>query len=167
MKTLPVELQQKVMAIALARAAKPLVNAAKMFALRSKRTGALVESLGAIVKKDKSGGAYAVIGPRRGYFRGGKKLGKGEDARGADAPANYAHLVEFGHRTALGGTLTRKSGRGKKGAGQEGKFVPPRPFMRPALLAAGDAVATELANGVSDGIARTLQRIVKNPASRG
>lgn len=166
-KTLPKELQEKIMAVAVTRAAKPLVDTAKMFARRSERTGALKESIGAVVKKGKRGGVYAVVGPRRGYYKGGKKLGKGDDKSGADMPANYAHLVEFGHHVVAPIKNTSRRKKTAKTAKSGATFVAAKPFMRPALLAAGDAIATEMANGVADGIERSLKRIVKNPAARG
>ncbi len=163
LKTLAQELQDKVMRTAVARAAKPLVTTAKMFAERSKRTGALKESIGAFVKKGKKGGVYAVVGPRRGYYRKGAAVAKGADRRGADSPAHYAHLVEYGHQVVAPkkGTTRRK---GTSTAAKSGKsFVAAKPFMRPALLAAGDAVEAELAAGIADGINRQLKRLVKNP----
>lgn len=167
LKTLPQELQDKVLRVAVGRAAKPLVDAAKMFARRSERTGALRESIGAIVKKGKKGGVYAVVGPRRGYYRGGKALKKGADRRGADQPANYAHLVEFGHVAVApikGTTRRKKTARGPQSGP---RFVSPKPFMRPALLASADRVEAEMAEGVAAGIERQLKRLVKNPrASR-
>lgn len=162
-KTLPTELQQKVMAVAVKRAAAPLVNAAKLFAGRSERTGALRKSIGALVKKGRDGSAYAVIGAIRGQYRNGKKLGKGESRKGADDPANYAHLVEFGHVA-----VSPKQGKSlRKRTARPVGFVSAKPFLRPALMSSGDAVATEMANGIADGIERIRRRIVKNPAYRG
>lgn len=162
-RELPDETQKKVLAVAVRKAAAPLVSAAKMFAGRSVRTGALRESITAIVKKGKGGGVYAVVGPARGYFRRGVALKAGDDAKGADMPANYAHLVEFGHVAVA---RRRGTSRRKRTAIELG-FVPARPFMRPALLAAQDAMANAFAAGVDSGITQAVKRLAKNPASRG
>jgi HK97 gp10 family phage protein len=140
----------------------PLVAAIKAYA--PKRTGALRESIGAIVKTNKrTGDTFAVVGPRRGYYRGGAIIGKGADGRGADVPANYAHLVEFGHHA-----VTPKKGttRRKKTATSLG-FIAAKPFMRPALTASRSAVGDELVKGVKAGLEAALKRIVKNPSARG
>jgi hypothetical protein len=160
LEQVPPELRDKVMRVAVGRAAGPLVSAIKLHAGRSVRTGALRESIGAVVRRSKGGtGVYAVVGPRRGYYRGGKAVAKVGAARGADQPANYAHLVEYGHHA-----VARKVGTSlRKGTATVVGFVPAKPFMRPALASAGEAVLTELARGVEDGIARQLRRLVKNP----
>ena len=161
--TLPRELQDKVMRVAVQRAAKPLVSSAKLFAGRSRKTGALVESIGAVVKKGKKGGVYAVVGPRRGYYRGGLALKKGTDRRGANSPAHYAHLVEYGHNVVapIKGTTRRKNAA--KSAANGKAWVAAKPFLRPALMASESAVIGEMAAGVQDGIAKQLKRLVKNP----
>ena len=163
LKTLPSELRVKVMAVALKRAARPLVDAAKGFAARSVKTGALQNSITSLVKKGRGGDSYALVGPSRDYFRGGKKLKKNAVRSGADKPANYAHLVEYGHHAATGAKGGSRRGKSTASAA----WVPAKPFMRPAVAAAQSAIAGELAEGVSEGIALTLKRIVKNPASRG
>jgi HK97 gp10 family phage protein len=167
LKQLPVEVRQKVLGVAVKRAAAPVVNAAKSFAARSERTGALRESITAIVKKGRDGNSYAVVGPARGYFRGGKKLGKNADNRGADMPAKYGHLVEFGHHVVAPkkGASRRKNTATTAKTGKT--WVAARPFMRPALLATQDIIARELAEGVLQGIDQSLARIRKNPAARG
>jgi len=162
LRTLPKETEQKVIAVAMRRAAKPLVSAAKQFA--PKRTGALKESIGFVVRKGRNGrSSYAAVGPASGYYRGGAAVKHGASVRGADNPAKYAHLVEFGHVAVK----PQKNTSRRKRTAQAGRFVPAKPFMRPALLAASDAVATELAAGVEQGIAQALKRLAKNPAARG
>lgn len=164
LKTLPTVLQDKVLRQAVGRAAGPLVQAAKMFARRSLRTGALVESIGAIVKKGKKGaGVYAVIGARRGYYRGGSPVPKGGNFRGADNPANYAHLIEYGHHVVAPKKNTSRRKKTAQPAKTGKTWVTGKAFMRPALLAAGDAIETELAEGVREGIERQLKRLVKSP----
>lgn len=159
LKKLPEETQKRVLSLAVRRAAMPLVDAIKTRV--PKRTGALRESIGAIVKTNKrTGDTYAIVGPRRGYYRGGAMIGKGEDGRGADVPANYAHMVEFGHQIVAPKSEGKKSATG-------GGFVAAKPFMRPALVASQSAIGDALVKGVQTGLAAALKRIVKNPAARG
>ncbi len=166
LRTLPQELQDKVMRTALTRAAKPAVDAAKMFASRSVRTGALRESIGAVVKKGRRGGSvYAIVGPLRGYYKEGKALAKDASRRGADQPANYAHLVEYGHIAVAPkkGTSLRKKTATAPSNGK--RFVAPKPFLRPALLASTDRIVETMAQGVAEGIEKQRQRLVKNPGA--
>lgn len=161
LRKLPEETQKKVMAVALRRATGPLIAAAKANVPR--RTGALRDSIAAVVKKGSRGGSYVVVGPARGYFSGGKRLGKGESAKGADAPANYGHLVEFGHHAVSPGKGTSR----RKKTANTIRFIAARPFLRPALASSQSAVGDQLAAGIAAGIAQALKRIVKNPGSRG
>jgi HK97 gp10 family phage protein len=176
LRQLPEETQNKVLAYAVRRAAAPMVKVAK--SLAPVDTGALRASIGVLVRKGKRGGdPYAIIGPERGrYFRKGKRLKKGADRRGADEPANYAHLVEFGHMSAAAsgtsvasakGSSTRANKRNKKTQFSARSFVLPRPFMRPAVLRTQNEVAAALADGIAAGIDQAIDRIVKNPAARG
>lgn len=170
LRQLPEETQKKVLAVALKRAAAPLVRSAKYYASRSVKTGALRASLGAVIKKGKDGRSYAIVGPLRDYYRAGKRIKKGGDFRGADKPANYAHLVEFGHYSAASSGLSRAQLKGKsrrKGTLVAKSFVPAKPFLRPALMATQGEIGAQMAEGIRDGIAKALDRIVKNPAARG
>jgi HK97 gp10 family phage protein len=166
LRALPIETQTKVLAVAVKRSAKPLVDAAK--ALAPSGTGALRQSITAIVKKSRKGGSYAVVGPARGYYKAGAKLGKDAARRGSASPAHYAHLVEFGHQV---GTRKTKAARKSKGRASPlasgGKFIAPRAFMRPALLTTQAQIASEMALGIAKGLEQSLARIVKNPAARG
>jgi hypothetical protein len=59
--------------------------------------------------------------------------GVGPDGR-KRVPYYYAHLVEFGYRVSVGGTLDRANVRHKtKRTGTVRGHVPARPFLRPAL----------------------------------
>lgn len=176
LRQLPQETQNKVLTYAVRRAAAPMVKVAK--SLAPVDTGALRSSIGVIVRRGKRGGdPYAIVGPERGrYFRKGKRLKKGADRRGADEPANYAHLVEFGHMSAAAtgvnvatakGSAIRRSKRSKKTEFTARSFVLPRPFMRPAVLRTQNEVAAALADGIAVGIDQAIERIVKNPAARG
>lgn len=164
---LPPSMESRILGDALSAASKPIVNAAK--ARAPVDTGALRRSITAVVKRyPKAGKVIAMIGPSRGYFSNGKRLKKGADRRGADKPANYAHLVEFGHMSAAAtgvdvatskGSAIRRSKRSKKTEFTARSFILPKPFLRPAVFTAkGDAHA-QLADGVKVGMAREIKRL--------
>lgn len=95
-----------------------------------KETGNLARSIGVVVGYvPKKNVAYAVVGPRR---------------RSAGRPTRYAHLVEFGHVAVKPIKGTRR----RKGNAKDITFVPPKPFVRPAVQsyagAAGGALAEAL-----------------------
>lgn len=162
LKGIPKDLQDQIMAVAVGNAAKPLVAAAK--ALAPMRTGALKRSLTSVVRKYKNGNAVAIVGPDNAYYGRGKRLKKGQDRRGADKPANYAHLVEFGHYSATASGVSGRVSKGttrRKGTFVERSYIMPKPFMRPAVQATPDAVGAALAEGVSKGIEKTRARLVK------
>lgn len=148
-------MRAKILESACGKAAMPIKRAAVGFA--PQRTGALKASIAIKTISDKIGGrAAALVGPAREYFRGGKRLKKGADRRGADRPANYAHLVEYGHikvRPENGKT------RRKKTATVVG-MVAPRPFMRPAIVSAASQVAAILHNEISVACERERIRLV-------
>lgn len=162
---IPRDLRTQVLAVAVKKAAAPVVRAAKQFAQRSRRTGALQKSITSTVRKYKNDGvAVAVIGPDKAYYGDGKRLKKGADRTGADKPANYAHLVEFGHLSRAGtGTnvATAKGTSRRKGTFEAQSFILPQPFMRPALASTAGVVRGELIKGISTGIERTRARLVK------
>lgn len=162
---LPKEVREQILAVAVDRAARPVVKRAKSFAQRSVRTGALQESLGHVVRKYKrKGTAVAVVGPRKGWFEGRKVLGKGDDKSRGTMPSKYAHLVEFGHATAAGTGRSLKAGKGKntrEGTFEASAFVLGQPFLRPALAAARNEVRNELLLGIADGLKKFRQRAGK------
>lgn len=146
---IPAAMRADILAPAVGAAAEPIKSA--MRRLAPKDTGALEASIDKKVISDAhKGTAAALVGPDRNYYRGGKALGKGDDRRGAARPANYAHLVEFGHVAVA---PIKKTSRRKKTALEVG-FVPPRPFIRPGF-AAGEAEAQRiLVREINVGIAR-------------
>jgi HK97 gp10 family phage protein len=84
--------------------------------------------------------AYAVIGPRSG-----------------SAGNKYAHLVEFGHIAVAprkGTSLRHHSARAIN-------FVPPRPFIRPAVEGYAAYAGTELASGVENNLAVKINAMSK------
>jgi HK97 gp10 family phage protein len=162
LKGLSDDLQTVIITNAVRGAAKPVERYAKMLAPR--RTGALEASIGTVVRKSKKGAsAYALVGPLRGYYRGGKRVTRGASNAGAGSPAHYAHLVEYGHATAKGakGTSLRKKTATVSG------FVPPKPFMRPAAIMAAAATGAAMADGIRTGIEKAVRKHNKRVIKRG
>jgi len=166
-QALPAAMQARVMKGALARAARPIVQAAKQRA--PKRTGALRRSITAIVREyPRAGKVIAIIGPDHGTYAKGARLKAGVRNGKVDRPAKYAHLVEFGHYT---GTRSGKFGGFAKGfkrskavtAGLGSQsataYVLAQPFLRPAVMGATNQSADELARAVEAGMAREVERL--------
>lgn len=156
----------RVMGVAMARAARPIINAAK--AKAPVRSGALKRSITVAIREyPKDGKVVALIGPDKDYYAGGKKLKKGADRRGADRPANYAHLVEFGHYSAISserfGGFTkgfkRRKSSGARLAQTERSFILPKPFLRPAVATATPLAVEQLSSGLEKGISREIDRM--------
>jgi HK97 gp10 family phage protein len=132
------KIRKKIVRKGVAAGAKVFVKAAKADAPRD--SNALSQSMTSRIKLyDKR--MVAIIGPRRGVSKMALKKGKKR------VPANYAHLVEEGHRIASGGRLSRLRRRKyglvfQWGPGQSAGFVPGRHFMRKsARRAEGGAIA--------------------------
>ena len=168
MRDLPAAMQQRVTAVAVGDALKPLQRLAK--AMAPQRTGALKKSIVAVVRKyPQTGTTYGAVGPSTDYFAGGKKLKKGASRRGADKPANYAHLVEYGHWTRDSSPFLNRSAKGRfvrdrslmyalQGP-RNAKWVAPRPFLRPAVAIATPIVKAHLADGIKKGMEREIKRL--------
>lgn len=158
---LPASVESRVMGDAVKVAAKPIVNAAR--AKAPIMTGALRRSIVAVVRRyPKAGKVMALIGPDKAYYGGGKRLKGGADKRGANRPANYAHLVEFGHYSAAASgesVATTKGTSRRHGTFKERSFIMPRPFLRPAVMVAGRQAERELARGVGVGMQREVRRL--------
>lgn len=141
---LDLEMRSKITVAALKQGAPVLVSATQSFA--PVRTGALRESISFRVKSLKTlGTAVAIVGPRTGRFSKGKALGKHDSYKDSDEPARYAHLVEFGHATPKG-------------------FVSAKPFMRPAVVAVSDQIASRMAESVTKDLTRLAKKISKTGA---
>ena len=124
-------IERKVTRGACSAGVRPIVTAARQNARARKRTGGLAKSAGKRVKSyAKNGVVYVAVGYL--WKKGGY----------------HAHLVEFGHRIAKGGTLaaeranprtgkTRRAGMSKRtGARGEGQIVgrvPGYPILAPAF----------------------------------
>ena len=152
------ELRTEVMALAVKRGARPLESSAKRHAMKSKRTGALRNSIKTkVVKYSKTATAVAIVGPDRDYYLGGKRVRKGMSRKGADKPAKYAHLVEFGHYTRAGTGTSLKLAKGtsrKKGTFVETAFVLAQPFIRPAIKDSAGRVRDEMTAVVDAAVRR-------------
>lgn len=154
---LPKEVRGGVLAVATKAAAEPLKAKQKRYARRSIRTGALYASIQAKVKNYKNTGiAVAIVGPDRGYYAGHKRIGKGQlVTQGAEQPSRYAHLIEYGHHVRPRRNARRKPAT----AAAQVSFVPPRPFVRPAMLAARQEMARAFDAGATKGIKRAITKI--------
>ena len=156
--------QVKILERAVGAACQPILVAAKRYAKRSEDTGALRDSLTVkTVGYRSSGKAVGLVGPDRAYRVRGKKVGAlgallGIAKGGVRRPANYAHLVEFGHRIAKGGRLSRLDGRGSKGTGTDGGWVAAKPFLRPAVITTRVQQAAAFEQAVAAGLDAALRR---------
>jgi HK97 gp10 family phage protein len=122
---------------AVTAAAVPVMRAMEQHALKSKDTGALHQSIGVRSVVYRSGNATAIVGPRRGTWGGTMQQ-----------PARYAHLVEFGH------------------AASNGKYVPGKPFMRPAWDETKGSGTAIIAQYLTYRIEQAAKREAKRAAKR-
>lgn len=106
---------------AVVQAVQPTVELAK--SLAPVASGSLRRSIGLVIRLYKKGMiTYGIIGARRGFGTGGNE------------PANYAHLVEYGHVITSGGAIARVVNPFKPNnrSGVVTGIVEPKPFLRPA-----------------------------------
>lgn len=181
---LPANLRSGVLAEAVTAGGDIMVIAAKRFAKRSERTGQLRRSIKRVTKQNKDAGtAVAIVGPVREVKAApGMKPGK---HRGIVTPSvRYAHLVEFGHHSVSGGSLRPKyilslretgqlsskgnplkrwmrSGVATAATGRVVRWVPAKPFLRPAFITTKQAVAAAVVGGISKGIEKTRAKLVQ------
>lgn len=105
------ELRKDAAAHAMEQAVQPVVDAARNLAPVGD-TGGLRRSIGFLIRKYRRGlVVFGVIGPRRGFGVPDPSL-----KTGRTEPANYAHLVEYGHAIH----------------GDAAGWVEAHPFLRPA-----------------------------------
>jgi HK97 gp10 family phage protein len=126
--TLPGKVRRKVLRQALNAAGTPILKEARARANESKESGTLKKSLKKKVKVFPSGTGVVMIGPDKetsGEFNGKKRI-----------PRYYAHLVENGHIDA------------------SGKFVPGKPFLRPAFDSKSGESLNVLKQKLADGVVR-------------
>ena len=165
LRALPDAMRGTILEAGVKRACKPVEVAAKRYAKRSERTGALREAITTkTINYKKNGVAVGLVGPDRAYYRKGKKQGKLGALFGADRPANYAHLVEYGHHivSPVKGKTRRKKNAvaAKNGA----TWVAAKPFIRPAVATTTAAQGAEFFRGIAEGYEATRRRLVKSGA---
>jgi HK97 gp10 family phage protein len=173
LSTLPAVTEKKVIGVALEAAARPIVRRAK--SLAAKRTGALRNSITHALRQYAKT-SMVIIGPDKGYYEGGKRVGKGKARAGMDRPANYAHLVEFGFKTrnsaanATAKKMVAHTAKQRAAANAMGvalpaagrrtvDVVPPRPFLRPAVQQGQAAAAAAFEQGVVKGLIRETNKL--------
>jgi hypothetical protein len=180
LQVLPREVRNDIMKTSLAAAARPIVRAAKRYARSSRQTGALMQSIDQkVINYRNTNTAVAIVGPRRDYYRAGKILGRKDNRAGASRPANYAHLVEFGHRARNSEQNTKLKTVIKTGAAERRRaaeageltsaggvrraltWVPAKPFIRPAAMTAAPQAAAAFVKGMEKGIERTRAKLIK------
>lgn len=137
---LTAKVRQEVALSAMEKAVEPVVVAAKsnILASGSVDTGGLYRSIGFAVRQYRRGVVtFGVIGARRGFgvADSSKKSGRTE-------PANYAHLVEYGHAVH----------------GNASAWVEAKPFMRPAWDQTAPQVVAILSRELGQGIAAAATR---------
>ena len=152
MRTIPAEMQGKILQKALGPAARLVVNAARANTSKFKEpTGRLRKAIYASRDKDSKPTFEArVVAVRKGRKR--------SDLRGA----YYWRFVEFGHRVGSRktGKLQKLDARGTgRGAGFRGKTsdVPAQPFLRPAF----DANKYKAASLIRDKLGELLAAAAK------
>ena len=140
---LPSRIKKDVAFAAMVKAVQPTVAAAQ--ALAPVDSGDLRRSIGFAVRSYKRGATtYGIIGPRRGFGRDGRE------------PANYAHLVEYGHATVVGAQAKDEDGAASLSKDLVG-FVEARPFLRPAWDATRAQVMRLLQKELGEGVEAAAQ----------
>jgi len=148
-------------------------------------TGALKKSLDNKVKNYEDGGVVVgIMGPRTDAYNSGKSIKKRrgesraayrERTKGMERPSNYAHLVEFGHRSVHGGGALPNNGERVKGVWNsvnKGRslrkrtisatsFVAPIPFLRPAFDAGIGQLESTLADATKEAMEKEFSKISK------
>lgn len=151
MQALAPEIRERAIPRALRLAGSEITRRARALAPRDRTAdpaGSLRRSIGLFVRGRRRQMRYVVFGARRGYSRPVTRPIiihgnlRGAATRRAD-PANYAHLIEFGHFVVVPrrGVSLRK-GNAVLASGRS--FVAPRPFLRPAMAGSRDAVRRRL-----------------------
>lgn len=125
----------------------------------------LLQSLGSKVVVTKTGGVYAVVGPRTGTktTRAGRvvtKLGAKFASVGVN-PVRYAHLVEHGRKAVVplkAKVLVMQDVGGNTVFARRARAVPARPFLLPALDQNIGKVRDVMAAEIGDGLAKLLAK---------
>lgn len=164
LRALPAKIEANVIGHALQDAARPIFSRAK--SLAAHRTGALRKSITSVLRSY-PGKKMVIIGPDKDYYEGGKKT-KG----GTDRPANYAHLIEFGHKTRVdsSGGFRKHTSAEIKSANESGvslpsagrrkiEYVSPQPFLRPAVQQGTSEAAARFGKSVELGLDKELKKL--------
>lgn len=159
--------ENKALQAGLSEAIAPIREQAKVNV--PKDSWALYRSLSSRVRSYRNGDyLLGMIGPLRHYEEQGRflKRRKGQSEReytrenkGMVRPANYAHLVEFGHysaaATGLGAVAGTKNTRRRRGNFPVRSFVRPQPFLRSAF----ELHRSRLQSGLlSESVGKAMQR---------
>jgi HK97 gp10 family phage protein len=156
LRTIPIEMQGKVLQKSLAAGTKITLAAARANARRGGEkfpdviTGTLVRAIYA--KRSRWGNEptleHRIIGVRRGNKYGKNRVSAGRK----NMDAYYWKFVEFGHRQGTKTTgYLQKQGRGA--GGRSSGFVEPQPFMRPAF----ESTKNQAAVAIRDALKRQVE----------
>jgi hypothetical protein len=164
LRALPEDMRTRTLAAGMKALLQPIKIAAKRFAKRSEDTGALRESITEkVVSYPEQARVVGLVGPDRHYYSHGIRIKTGFGrllAKNKRRPANYAHLVEYGHVSVKPrkGTSRRK----KNAIVTKKEFVPAKPFLRPAVLTTQSQQADAFAEGIARGLKSAIDREVKS-----
>lgn len=127
-------------------------------------TGLMKKALGirALKHYKKEGRLVMFLGPRKKGFQGTRP-----GSKTPHIPFYIAHLVEFGHRIAVGGTLDRVRPGSPFltiGTGKVGGFVKGRPFLRPAVDMNRNVFVTQLKNKLRDVLLKARVKTIRSNA---
>jgi hypothetical protein len=141
------DMRAKVLEAGVKAAVAPILAAARIYAIASEDTGALRASLTSKTGNfPETGKAYGMVGPARGKFVGNRrsksKLGNLYAAASGtlQQPSKYAHLVEYGH------------------IAHNGKYVPAKPFIRPAVITTQAEQEIAFYEGIAAGFEATRKK---------
>lgn len=164
LRALPEDMRTRTLAAGMKALLQPIKIAAKRYAKRSEDTGALRESItDKVVSYPQSARVVGLVGPDRHYYSRGIRLKTGFGrllAADKRRPANYAHLVEYGHVSVQPRKGTSR--RRKTAIVSKKEFVPAKPFLRPAVATTRAQQAEAFATGIARGLNSAIDREVKS-----
>lgn len=143
LRELPAKMQNEILVPTINAASVPVANS--MVLKAPTQTGALKASIAVKIQKYKDGGVTAFIGPNRRFV-----------SRYGNRPSKYAHLVEFGHVAVSPDKGTTR----RKGSATAIRFVPPKPFIRPAYDVSKLAVEQIVQDQLQKNIDMVRKRVV-------
>lgn len=164
LKTVPENMQGKVLQSALAAGARPVVQRAK--ALAPAKSGTLRRAIHSRRDKRNSNGVFEqrVVTVYRGKGQQEKGSG-GRRKEGTGRDAWYWRFVEFGrpevevkHRKGRRGAMRSVLSDGTTVFGSSVKAAPAQPFLRPAFTQTHDAQLTGIRTGLSKALDKAVAR---------